>query len=239
MSIVHSLALLLAALLLAPVISRVPLAALAGVLAVTAWRMNDWPEIREIFHRRFKSAMFAFVSTLIATVVLDLTQAIILGVGLSALIFVFQISRAQVVLAPVSVEKMRAEGYEMQCDADRIMVVYVVGPLFFGTVNTFNMALEKLNGVEDLVLSLRTVPLLDTTGIRAIEDLIQRLEGSGRRVYLSGLNDQVRSYLERAGIIAHLGEDRIFWNAYEAIMAADRYRAQQTSKDQDHKLLAF
>src|SRR5690606_4011220 len=102
-----------AALVLAPVISRVPLAALGGVLAVTAWRMNEWDEIRSIFRRRFKSAMFAFVSTLIATVALDLTQAIILGVGLSALIFVFQSSRAKVVYAPVSVERMRTAGYEM------------------------------------------------------------------------------------------------------------------------------
>ncbi|HLV35722.1 MAG TPA: sodium-independent anion transporter, partial [Spirillospora sp.] len=79
-------------------------------------------------------------------------------------------------------------------------------------------------------LSLRTVPLLDTTGIRAIEDLIHRLEASGRCIYLSGLNDQVRSYLERAGIIAHLGEERVFWSAYEAIMAADRIRAEQIGR---------
>src|SRR5690606_27393302 len=68
MSLVHSAMLLVAALALAPVISRVPLAALAGILTVTAWRMNEWTEINHIFQRRFKSAMFAFVSTLIATV---------------------------------------------------------------------------------------------------------------------------------------------------------------------------
>lgn len=225
MSLVHSAALLLAALVLAPVIAHVPLAALAGVLAVTAWRMNEWGEIREIFRRRFKSAMFAFVSTLIATVALDLTQAIILGIGLSAMIFVFQISRIKVIFAPVSVEKMRADGYEMQYDANRIMVVYIMGPLFFGTASTFNAALENLNGNQDIILSLRTVPLLDTTGISAIENLIERLEKEGRRIYLSGLTDPVRSYLERAGVIQHLGENRVFWSAYEAIMAADHYRA--------------
>jgi SulP family sulfate permease len=225
MSIVHSITLLLSALLLAPIISRVPLAALAGILAVTAWRMNEWDEINDIFGRRFKSAIFAFASTLAATVALDLTQAIILGVGLSALIFVFQSSRAKVLFAPVSVEKMRADGYEMQYDADRILVVYVIGPLFFGTVNTFNVVLEKLNGNQDIILSLRTVPLLDTTGISAIEELIEQLEKEGRRVYLSGLTEPVRSYLERAGVLQHLGEGRVFWSAYEAIMAADHYRA--------------
>jgi sulfate permease, SulP family len=224
-SLIHSAVLLMAALILAPILSRVPMAALAGVLAVTAWRMNEWPEIHEIFGRRFKSAMFAFVSTMIATVALDLTQAIILGVGLSAIIFVTQISRAKIVLSPVLPEKMREEGYEMQSDGQRILVVYVIGPLFFGTTNTFNSALENLKGVQDVILSLRTVPLLDTTGISALEDLIQRVEKAGGHVYLSGLNDPVRAYLERAGVIRRLGEDQIFWNAYEAIVAADRRRA--------------
>ena len=59
-----------------PPIEGVPLAELGGVLAVTAWRMNEWHEIRDIFGKRFKSAIFAFVSTLIATVALDLTQVV-------------------------------------------------------------------------------------------------------------------------------------------------------------------
>jgi len=225
-SLVHSVALLIVALVLAPLISRVPLSVLGGVLAVTTWRMNEWTEIRAIFGRRFKSAMFAFVATLLATVALDLTQAIIIGVGVSAVIFVFQISRASVVLEPVSVEKMRKEGYELQYDADRIVVAYVIGPLFFGTVSTFNAAMEKLTEMQDIILSLRTVPLLDTTGIGVLEDLIHRLESSGRRVYLCGLNEPVRSYLERAGVIRYLGQDRVFWSSFEAIMAADHYRAQ-------------
>ncbi|MEO8611906.1 MAG: SulP family inorganic anion transporter [Chloroflexota bacterium] len=226
-SIVHSLVLLLTALVLAPILGHVPLAALGGVLAVTAYRMNDWDEVRQLFSRRFKSAMFAFVSTLIATIALDLTQAIIIGVGLSALIFVYQISRARVSVTPVSAEKMRAQGYEMQYDGDRIAVIYVLGPLFFGTSNTFNSAVENLNGAQDVILSLRAVPLLDTTGISAIEELIERVEAKGGHVYLCAMNDPVRSYLTRAGIITHVGEDHVFWSADQAIIAVDRYRAGQ------------
>ena len=224
-SLVHAGVLLLAALALSPVLARVPLAALAGVLAVTAWRMNEWFEIRQIFGRRFKSAMFAFVSTLIATVALDLTQAIILGVGLSALIFVVQISRTKVQIAPVSADIMRKQGYDLRTDGNRMAVIYIIGPLFFGTVNTFTNVAAQLNGAQDIILSLRIVPLLDTTGVAALEDFIERQEASGRRVYLSGLNDPVRAYLERAGILKHLGEDRVFWSADQAIIAADRYRA--------------
>jgi len=159
-------------------------------------------------------------------VALDLTQAIIIGVGLSALIFVIQISQIKVVKSPVSAEKMREQGYDVQNDGDGMLVVYIIGPLFFGTVNTFNMAMDKLDGVQDLILSLRTVPLLDTTGLAALEALIHRMEASGGRVFLSGLNDPVQSYLERAGVIQHLGEKRVFWNAYEAIVVADYLRSE-------------
>ncbi|MEW5986436.1 MAG: SulP family inorganic anion transporter [Chloroflexota bacterium] len=232
-SLIHSAIILLAALALGPVISQVPLATLAGILAVTAFRMNEWTEIRTIFwRRRFKSAMTSFLVTLVATAALDLTQAIILGVGLSALIFVLQMSRAQVVMRPVSVEKMREEGYELRYDADRIVVVYVIGPLFFGTVNAFNNTVASLGAMQDIILSFRTVPLIDTTGIQALEKLIEDVEGSGRRMYLSGLNDPVRSYLERAGMIEHLGQERIFWSAYEAILAADHYRANVASHEE-------
>lgn len=221
----HGLTLLLAALLLAPIISRVPIAALAGVLTVTAWRMNDWKAIRNIMHNRFQSELPVFFVTLVATTVLDLTQAIILGLGFSALIFVFQSSNTEIVYRPVSVEGMRKLGYEMCSDAERIHVVYIVGPLFFGTVHTFNSVLENLNSAEDIILSLRTVPLIDTTGINALEEFVDRLEAEGRRIYLSGLAKPVRNKLERSGIIAKLGEDRVFWSADQAIIAADRYRA--------------
>lgn len=231
-SLVHSLVLLLAALVLAPIMARIPMAALAGVLTVTAWRMNDWTEIRQIFRRRFKSAIFAFVTTLVATVALDLTQAIIIGVGLSALIFVFQISRGRTTVSPVSPETMRKQGYELQTSGSQIAVVYVVGPLFFGTSNSFNQTLENLNGARDVILSLRAVPLLDTTGVGVIEELIQRVESRGGQVYLCGLNEPVSAYLRRAGIANHVGEDHIFWSADQAIIAADRYRASLLPGDQ-------
>lgn len=227
--IIHALTLLVAALLLAPIISQVPLAALGGVLAVTAWRMNDWTAIRAIFRQRFRSEMAVFFVTLLATAVLDLTQAIVLGLGFSALIFVFQSSNTEVLYRPISVEKLRETGYELLCDADRIMVVYVIGPLFFGTVHTFNTVLERLNSAEDIILSLRTVPLIDTTGLSVIDETIQRLEAEGRRVYLSGLTAPVERKLEQAGILERLGEDRVFWSADQAIIAADRYRAAQAA----------
>lgn len=230
-SILHALTLLAAALILAPVISRVPMAALGGVLAIICWRMNDWVAIREIFRQRFRSDIAVFFVTLLATALLDLTQAIVLGLGFSALIFVFQSSKTEVTCRTVSVEKMRQMGYEMRYDADRIAVIYIVGPLFFGTVHTFNTVLEQVQSAQDVVLSMRTVPLVDTTGLRALAELIERLEARGRRVYLSGLAAPVREKLEHSGVLQKLGEDRVFWSADQAIMAADHFRAGQPSAE--------
>jgi len=225
--IVHGLMLLLAAQVLAPVISRVPLAALGGVLAVTAWRMNEWKAIREIFRQRFSSEWLAFLITLVATAVLDLTQAIILGVAFSALVFVLQSSKAEIICKPISVEDMRKIGYELKCGGERILVVYVVGPLFFGTAHRFSKTLESLDAYDDIILSLRTVPLIDTTGMQAIAEFIKAHRARGRHVYVSGLAKPVREKLERGGIIAMLGEERVFWSADQAIVAADRRRAAQ------------
>src|SRR5919108_3935139 len=86
-SIVHALGLLLSIFLLAPVMSHIPLAALAGVLMVTAWRMNEWEAIRFIFTKRFRSAMIAFAITMLATITLDLTQAILIGTFVAGAFF--------------------------------------------------------------------------------------------------------------------------------------------------------
>lgn len=81
---------------LAPVIRYVPLAALAGVLMVTAWRMNEWHAIKYIFGHRFKGAIAKFVVTMICTIAFDLTVAIVVGVGLGLILMVARLSRLQI-----------------------------------------------------------------------------------------------------------------------------------------------
>src|SRR5690606_5124381 len=132
----------------------------------------------------------------------------------------------EIVYKPISVEAMRKMGYEMQSNGDRTLVVYIVGPLFFGTVHRFTTVVEQLDSYDDIILSLRTVPLIDTTGLKVISEFIQRQEAQGRCVYLSGLARPVREKLERGGVIQTLGEDRVFWSADQAIIAADRRRAE-------------
>jgi SulP family sulfate permease len=101
-SIVHSIVLLLCVLALAPLIAHVPLAALGGVLLITAWRMNEWESIHFFADTRIKHALIGMLITMLATVALDLTQAILIGLAISALLYIRQSAMsAGVAQAPI------------------------------------------------------------------------------------------------------------------------------------------
>ncbi len=100
-SVVHSATLLIGALFFGALLGHIPMSALAGVLFVTAWRMNEWHSIRYYREHRLTGAIAAFLATMIATVALDLTQAIVVGLGLSVVLFLRQAARLEVTAAPV------------------------------------------------------------------------------------------------------------------------------------------
>lgn len=223
-SVVHALALLASVLVLAPVMSRIPRAALGGVLVVTAWRMNEWHAIRYIVGRRFKAATAAFFATLVATVVLDLTQAILIGALVSAAVFLNQIARIEIDLRDVDVERARQRGIAVRDELSGVRVAYLTGPLFFAATDRFHEATADLSGVDTIILSMRGVPLIDTSGLMALLELRERLGAQGGTLMLVGLHPRVRRMLDRGGVIAAVGEDNVFWGAEEAIAAADARR---------------
>ena len=219
-SFVHSVMLLGSALFLGGVIGRIPLAALAGVLMVTASRMNEWHLIRFYVKRRLKSPTTVMIVTILATVALDLTQAIIVGVLLSLLLFISQVSRLNVVPTDVDWERLRAAGHPVGESPDGIKVVYVSGPLFFGASNQLVDRLEAMGFCRALVLSMRGVPMMDASGLHAIEHIWHNQLKHGGLLYLTGLQPQVQSLLERAGTVEAMGVDKFLWSADQAITSA-------------------
>ena len=216
----HALALLASMFILAPVMSHIPLAALAGVLMVTAWRMNEWESIHFIFGRRFKTAMMTFLATMLATVTLDLTQAILIGVALSGAVFLSQIASMEIDVQDVDPDKLRTRGIQLPGDCQGIRVAYLTGPLFFAATGIFNEAFAHELDSRVLILSMRGVPLMDTSGLQALTALHERLQARGGRLMLAGVHPQVRAMLERGGLLDRLGADNVFWSADQAIVAA-------------------
>ncbi len=182
-SIFHALGLLLSMFLLAPVMEKIPLAALAGVLMVTAYRMNEWESIRFTFKKRFKTAIVAFSITMIATVALDLTQAILIGSILAVMMFVSQIAQIDINIQDVDAEKLQQKGVSLRGDCPHVKVAYITGPLFFAAIGFFNEAFSKVKDTKTLILSMRGVPLIDTAGVEAIEKLHTDLAHGGELMF--------------------------------------------------------
>ena len=128
-SIVHALVLLLSMFMLAPIMSGIPLSALAGVLIVTAWHMNEWKSIKSIFAKRYYAAMLQFTITMVATVAFDLTLAILIGVVLSLALFVVNVSNMQITISEVDGSKLEEGAYYPEYE--HTQVVYLTGPLYF------------------------------------------------------------------------------------------------------------
>lgn len=222
-SIVHSLALLLTALVAAPFIAGVPLAALGGVLMVTAFKMNEWHTIRFFVNRRLWHAVAAMLVTLLATVVLDLTQAIILGIVVSAILFLQQVSRIEVTNEAVDPDRLADRpDPSLPNSAATTRVIYVSGPLFFASVATFKDEVEKVPASDHVILSLRGMPTLDQMGVEAIDELIDRQRHGGGDVQLAALQPAAQATLTRTGVLDRLGRDRVHWSAEQAIHAAHR-----------------
>jgi len=221
-SIIHAVGLLLSMFLLSGFMARIPLAALAGVLMVTAVRMNEWESIRFIFGNRFKTDMVAFTVTMLATITLDLTQAILIGSFLAGAVFLNKIANLEVDVQEVDVERLRQKGIETAGKCKHVKVAFLTGPLFFAAVGQFNEAFAHLGDTHALILSMRGVPLIDTAGLEAIHHLHEKIHAQGGTLMFAGVHDNVRNMMARAGLVETFGEENFFWASDEAIVEAER-----------------
>lgn len=221
-SIIHAIGLLLSMFLLAPFMARIPLAALAGVLMVTAVRMNEWPSIKFMFGKRFKTDMIAFTITMLATVVLDLTQAILIGTFLAGAVFLNKIASIDIDVQDVDIERLKQKGIETEGNCNHVRVAFLTGPLFFAATGQFNEAFQDLGDTHALILSMRGVSLIDTAGLEAIHRLHARLHKQDGILMFAGVYDNARQMMERGALVEAIGEENFFWSSDQAIVEAER-----------------
>lgn len=216
--LIHALVLLLSMFLLAPVMSAIPLSALAGVLIVTAWRMNDWDNIRFIFGRRFKSGIAKFTVTMCATVLLDLTQAIVVGVAFSVALVVARLASIDIDIREVDHTRLKELGAFTPSSRDHIRVAYLTGAIFFASVNKLKEQLSDLGETTILILSMRGVPMVDLSGIQGLYELIAELKQNGTVILLSNVHEKVIKDLKRGGVVDLVGERLVFASEEHAII---------------------
>lgn len=215
-NIIHALVLLACMFLLGSVMSRIPLAALSGVLMVTAFRMNDWAIIKKMFNKKIKTAIFQFLITMLVTVAFDLTTAIIAGIVFSVLMFMVKVSDMQVSISDVDENKFSDKS--MYCKKyDKTGVVYITGPLFFGTTKILEDKLPEKTSKDILIFSLRGVTMADVSGIHALSELCEKLHNDNTVIYFSCVQPNVLKMFERCGIKEIAGEDAFFWSTDKAL----------------------
>lgn len=224
--IFHAVGLLASMFLLGGIMSKIPLSALAGVLMVTAWRMNEWESIRFIFSKKLKTAISQFLITMVATVIFDLTTAILVGVVFSILFFVVRISDIEINLSDIDPARLAANGIDVKYNHDKTKVVYLTGPVFFTTTERIKTELEGLEKMDYVIFSMRGVPLVDTTGTQFFEEIHELLESQGTRVLFAGVQPKVMTYMKRSGIVDKVGEKRFFWSVEQSLLAIDKKQKQ-------------
>ena len=221
-SIIHAIGLLLSMFLLTPFMERIPLAALAGVLIVTAVRMNEWDAIKFIFGKRFKTDMIAFTITMLATIVLDLTQAILIGSFLAGAVFLNKIASIDISVQEVDIDRLKQKGIETAGKCKHVKVAFLTGPLFFAATGQFNEAFANLKETHALILSMRGVSLIDTAGIEAIHRLHERLHKQGGTLMFAGVHDNAYNMMKRGGLVETIGKNNFFWSSDQAIVEAEK-----------------
>lgn len=219
-SIIHALGLLLSMFLLAPIMARIPLAALAGVLMVTAIRMNEWHAIRFMFKKVFKTDIISFLLTMLATITLDLTQAILIGSFLAGAVFLNKIASIEIDVQKVDTEKLRARGIDVGF-CKHVDVAFLTGPLFFAASGQFNEAFAHEEKTHALILSMRGVPLVDSSGLEALRRLAEKLRSQNGILMFAGVHDNVMAMLERGGLVNEIGGENFFWSSDQAIVKAE------------------
>lgn len=221
--VAHALTLLASMFVLAPVMSEIPLSALSGVLIVTAWRMNEWTSIKSIFRRRIKTAMAQFLITMAATVVFDLTVAILCGVGFSIAAFLVRISGIEISVCDI--DDSRLGGENKRIGQDDACVAYITGPLYFGSASLLEQKLGGCGEKRNVILSMRGVPLADISGVSALQELCKKLERQGTSVYFACVHPEVFRMFERCGLTDHAPASRFFWSTDRALDAIARMKA--------------
>lgn len=220
--IVHALTLVLVILFLAPLAENVPLSALAAILFVVAWNMSEVKHAIKLVKRAPRADIIILLTTFFFTVFVDLVVAVNIGVLLAVLHFLMRMS-SSVEIKQQTTEQITPELSSQQLESlpKDVMVYSIEGPVFFGAVKQFEHALASThNDPRVLIIRMRWVPLVDFTGLQALEEAILDLHKRGVRVILCGAKPKVEGRLRKAGIIDLLGKNNVLEELTHALAAS-------------------
>jgi SulP family sulfate permease len=201
-SIVHALTVLAAVIALAPLIGYLPMAGLAALLLLVAWNMSELKHFAHILRVAPRSDALVLVTCFALTVAFDMVVAVSVGVVLAALLFMRRMAEITRVHLTGHDESAPASGAGIIPRAleKKVAIYDIAGPLFFGAAQKAMGRLGAIAGrIRVLIIRLDAVPVMDATGLVALESAISTLTKTGCVAVLTGLQAQPAALLERAG----------------------------------------
>ena len=220
---IHALTLLCVLLFAAPLVSYVPMAALAGILMVVAYNMGEWREIPQLL-KLTKTDISIWLVTFALTVFADLTVAVEAGMILAALLFISRVASTTTV-SQVTEDYVEDGRVHILQDKDipyYATIFRIHGPFLFGATDKISAVTENLHKLPPVViLRLRNMTALDATGLFAIEEVARQLHASKRTLIICGAREQPSQLIHQAEFAEVIGEENICENVQEALHRAE------------------
>jgi len=221
--IIHALTLLCILLFAAPLVSYVPMAALAGILMMVAYNMGEWLEIPQLL-KLTKTDISIWLVTFALTVFADLTVAVEAGMILAALLFISRVASTTTV-SQVTDDYVEDGRVHILQDKDipyYATIFRIHGPFLFGATDKISVVTENLHTLPPVViLRLRNMTALDATGLFALEEAAKALHASKRTLILCGAREQPSQLIHQAEFAEVIGEENICDNVQEALGRAE------------------
>lgn len=174
----------------APLIERIPMAALTGVMIMVAVGTFEWVSFRLIGKMPKKDVIVGILVAAITVLLHNLALAVLVGVIISALVFAWE-----------SAKRIRARKY---IDENGVKHYEIFGPLFFGSVTVFNEKFDVLNDPQEVIIDFKESRVADMSGIEALNVLTERYHKAGKKLQLRHLSDDCRRMLHKASKVTVL-----------------------------------
>jgi SulP family sulfate permease len=216
--IIHALTLLLIMLVFGRWAKLIPMSCLAGILIVVAYNMSGWRSFISIFRSHTFDIIILLV-TFILTVFVDLTVAIEIGIVLASIMFMKRMAdNGQAILRDN--ETSFAENYS---EIPKEISIYEInGPFFFGVAKRYSEILKEGKSLDAkiMIIRMRHVPFIDATGCANFKETLRFLCNKKMKIFLSGVQSDVRKELDKNNIATIVGQNNIFDNFDAALTHA-------------------
>jgi sulfate permease, SulP family len=221
-AIIHSFVLLTVALLAAPIVAFIPLAALSAILITVAIRMAEAHTFIELW-RGPRSDFAVMVTAFALTVLFDLTVGVAAGMFMAMVLFLRQmeaVSHIRLVTRESEPESPGTNSMHGKEIPEGVVLYRIEGPLFFAAAENLDQALRGSGRKPKIVIfRMRNVPAMDASGLHAFRVAIQKLHRDGVKVFLTAVQPQPMKVMFESGLVNWLGENKFCADLDQALAA--------------------